>query len=130
MGHNKLIILIVDDEPEVRKVISLSLDEQKFELVESEDGEDALEKIEQYSPDLIILDILIPKIDGWEVTRRMRENGVDTPILMLSKIRAEIHESEIPFKGPITYVPKPFDPTLLGEIIDKVLLQVIKNEEN
>ena len=79
-------ILLVDDAAFVRMSLKKILDDAAFgfEYVEAGDGEEAIEKYKLYSPDLVIMDITMPKMDGMEVLRRLRKEGVQLPIIMLT----------------------------------------------
>lgn len=79
-------ILVVDDEPMARDLLRLMLERSGFKIIEAVDGYDALEKISQHRPDLIILDVMMPGIDGFEVCRTLRAqpDTAELPIIMLS----------------------------------------------
>lgn len=79
-------ILVVDDEPMARDLLRLMLERAGFKIIEAVDGYDALEKIPQHKPDLIILDVMMPGMDGFEVCRTLRAQPEtsDLPIIMLS----------------------------------------------
>ena len=76
-------ILIVDDDPAILKFVSANLDAHNFKTFRARDGEEALQTIEKELPDLIILDIMMPRMDGFEVCRRLREWS-QIPLIMLS----------------------------------------------
>ena len=76
-------ILIVDDDPHIRELAGLFLRNEGFELVEAADGVEALAKLETVKVDLAVLDIMMPKMDGWELCRQLKE-AYDFPILMLT----------------------------------------------
>ena len=82
-------ILLVDDEPSIQKMLTHALEREGFQVYTVGDGEAALEAIETYEPHLIILDIMLPKIDGTEVIRRVRW-GSDVPVIMLTAKDDEI----------------------------------------
>jgi len=77
-------ILVVDDEPNIVDVITMALRFHDFEVETAHDGMDALEKFTQFRPDLIVLDVMMPNLDGFEVARRLGEKRTDTPILFLT----------------------------------------------
>ena len=76
-------ILVVDDDPNIRELIRLILKKEGFDVLDAEDGKDALEKLENSKTDLIVLDIMMPNMDGWEFCREVR-SFCDMPILMLT----------------------------------------------
>ncbi len=83
-GEQPSRILVVDDEPAVREAIRRSLAFEGYDTELAGDGFAALEQVEAYRPDAIILDVLMPRMDGLTTARRLRHNGVTTPILMLT----------------------------------------------
>lgn len=112
-----LRVLVVDDEPPIRRFLRTSLTAQGYELVEAEDGAGALEAVRRSAPDLIVLDLGLPDIDGLEVIRRLRSNGVATPVIVLSSRMDETGKVEALDLGADDYVTKPFGvPELLARI--------------
>ena len=100
-------ILLVDDEPSLQKMLTHALEREGFQVYTVGDGEAALEAIETYEPHLIILDIMLPKIDGTEVIRRVRW-GSDVPVIMLTAKDDEIDRVVGLELGADDYVTKPF----------------------
>jgi len=104
--------MIVDDEAHIRELVRLYLDDEGFEIIEKSNGADALEYAENYKLDLVILDIMMPKLDGWELCKKLRELG-DIPILMITS-KGEAQDKIKGFKlGTDDYLVKPFDPVEL-----------------
>jgi two-component system, OmpR family, response regulator len=110
-------ILIADDDPHIREVLAFALDKAGLESRAVEDGEAALAAVAHRAPDLIILDINMPKMDGLEVCRRLRAKG-DTPILFLSSRDDEIDRVLGIELGADDYVVKPFSPR---EVVARVM---------
>jgi DNA-binding response OmpR family regulator len=109
-------ILVVDDDPTIRKIIGSNLRARHFEVIPVEDGESALQMMGQTQIDLVILDIMMPGIDGIEVCRRIREQS-RVPVLMLSA-KNELHDRLTGLGvGADDYVTKPF-------AIDELLARV------
>ena len=106
MGHK---ILIVDDDPHIRQVLSFALGKAGMETAEAEDGEAALSAIGARRPDLVVLDINMPRMDGLEVCRRLRAAG-DLPILFLSSRDDEVDRVVGLELGGDDYGVKPFSP--------------------
>lgn len=106
MSHK---ILIVDDDPHIRQVLSFALGKAGMETSEAEDGEAALSAIGARRPDLVVLDINMPRMDGLEVCRRLRASG-DLPILFLSSRDDEVDRVVGLELGGDDYVVKPFSP--------------------
>lgn len=108
MNTNAATILIVDDEPPIRRLLRTSLASQGFEVIEAATGDGALAELERSSPDLVILDLGLPDIDGLDVIRTLRENGNAVPILVLSSRSDEKGKVDALDLGADDYVTKPF----------------------
>ena len=100
-------ILVVDDEPSLQKMLAHALEREGFQVQTVGDGEEALEAFKSYEPHLIILDIMLPKLDGTEVCRRIRAQS-DVPIIMLTAKDDEIDRVVGLELGADDYVTKPF----------------------
>lgn len=103
-----LRVLVVDDEPPIRRFLRTSLTAQGYDIVEAEDGTKALEEVRRRSPDLLVLDLGLPGIDGLEVIRSLRGSGVTLPIIVLSSRVDEAGKVEALDLGADDYVTKPF----------------------
>jgi DNA-binding response OmpR family regulator len=103
-------ILIVDDEPMVRDVLTRYLAAEGFDVVAAEDGEEALERFADRAPALVLLDLMLPKVDGYEVFRRIRERRDGTPVIMLTARGEEMDRIVGLDLGADDYVAKPFSP--------------------
>jgi two-component system KDP operon response regulator KdpE len=103
-----LRVLVVDDEPPIRRFLRTSLAAQGYDIIEAEDGTKALEEVRRRSPDLLVLDLGLPVIDGLEVIRRLRGSGVTLPIIVLSSRVDEAGKVEALDLGADDYVTKPF----------------------
>ncbi len=113
-------ILIVDDDSNIRELIRLILKKEGFEVLEATDGEDALEKLETSKIDLVVLDIMMPKMDGWEFCREVR-SFCDMPILMLTA-KGETSQKIKGFElGADDYLTKPFEPAELTARVKALL---------
>ena len=101
--------LVVDDEPQMVGIVAYALETQGFEVTTAYDGKQALDKIESVQPDLVVLDIMLPKVNGWEVCRRVRESTTIPVILLTAKTEDEdiIQGLEL---GADDYITKPFNP--------------------
>ena len=105
-------VLIVDDDPDIQRLVSYNLTKAGFDIATAETGRKALESVQKHPPDLIILDLMLPDVDGMEVCRtlRQRENSRRIPIVMLTA-RGEEIDRVIGFElGADDYVMKPFSP--------------------
>jgi DNA-binding response OmpR family regulator len=109
MGTPVTHILVVDDEPMVRDVLARYLEKEGFVVQTAEDGEQALEAFEASPPDLVLLDLMLPRIDGLEVLRRMRERTRSAVIMLTAK--GEETDRVVGLElGADDYVTKPFSP--------------------
>lgn len=102
-------ILIVEDDLHIRKMIAFYLKKEGFDIVESDNGQHALATINSQSIDLVVLDIMLPEKDGWEVCREIRKHR-DTPILMVTAKRETDQRIKGLEIGADDYISKPFDP--------------------
>ena len=110
------LVLVVEDELAVRRVLSTSLPAHGFRVVEAEDGASALRQAEQYVPDLVLLDLGLPDLDGVEVVRRLRAWSA-VPVLVLSARAQEASKVAALDAGADDYVTKPFGfPELLARM--------------
>ena len=117
-------ILIVDDEPEIRRFLRASFKLYHHEISEAETGSEALDKAYQEKPDLVILDLGLPDIDGVEVTRQIREIST-VPIIILSVRNGENDKIEALDAGADDYLTKPFS---MGELLARVRVVLRRNE--
>jgi two-component system OmpR family response regulator len=105
-------ILVVDDEAHIRELVRLYLSDEGFDIVEKSNGVEALDYAENHPVDLVILDIMMPQMDGWVLCAKLREFG-DMPILMITA-KGEAQDRINGFKlGTDDYLVKPFDPVEL-----------------
>ena len=102
-------VLIVDDDPHIRQLLAFAFGKAGIETVEAGDGEEALAKVATTAPDLVVLDINMPRMDGLEVCRRLRAQG-DLPVLFLSSRDEELDRVVGIELGADDYVVKPFSP--------------------
>ncbi len=105
----KKSILIVDDDPHIREVISFALEQEEMEVLDASNGVEALEQLQQHSPDLVILDVMMPEMDGLDVCREIRKSS-NVAILFLSARNEEIDRVIGLELGGDDYVAKPFSP--------------------
>ena len=110
-------LLVVDDEPNIRELLSASLRYAGFEVATAADGQQALAVAAQFRPDLLVLDVMMPGLDGFGVVRRLRQNGTQTPVLFLTaRDAAEDKVSGLTLGGD-DYVTKPFS---LDEVLARI----------
>ncbi len=117
-------LLVVDDEPEINKLVERMFEKRGYRVLAAADGAEALARVEAERPDLIILDLNLPKIDGWEVCRRLKSDpktrGI--PIIMLTAAHANVDDAEIALGlGANEYVAKPFVRAVLVHNVERLL---------
>jgi DNA-binding response OmpR family regulator len=106
------LVVIADDDPDIVDLVAFRLDEAGFDVLEAHDGQEAFDLTIEHIPDLCVLDVMMPRIDGYEVTRRLRENRStkSIPIILLTA-RVQDADIEHGFEvGATDYVRKPFSP--------------------
>lgn len=120
-------ILIVEDEVKISRVISLYLEQSGFQVIPVYDGAQALPTYQHEHPDLVILDLMLPHVDGWEICRQIRHQH-DTPIIMLTAQGEETDRILGLELGADDYITKPFSPR---EVVARVraLFRRVKNQE-
>jgi DNA-binding response OmpR family regulator len=116
-------ILIVDDDPGLLDVLALSLSEAGHRVLTSKDGADGLRSLTEARPDLAIVDVNMPRLDGFSLTRQARAKGVRTPIMILTSRDDEVDEALGLELGADDYIPKPFSTRVLLARINVLLLR-------
>ena len=119
MPDTKGTILLIDDEAGIRKVVSLRLAKEGYEVLTAENGEEGLRIAEERVPDLVLLDIMLPKMKGREVCARLKANArtSNIPVIVLSALRLADHVRAGLEAGAEDYIIKPFDSAVLRERI-------------
>jgi len=123
MAKAKATLLVVDDEPAVRRVLVMRLQLAGYRVVCAEDGEEALTLFHREQPDLVVLDVMLPKLDGFAVCRRLRAESF-VPIIFLSALDAIAERVAGLDLGADDYLPKPFSPKELEARIATILRRV------
>ncbi|WP_394987692.1 response regulator transcription factor [Scardovia wiggsiae] len=118
MANNpEATIVVVDDEPSIRELVSASLHFSGFDVKTASNGTEAIDVITQTDPDLVVLDVMLPDIDGFTVTRRIRQQGVEAPVLFLTA-RDDTQDKVMGLTvGGDDYVTKPFS---LEEVVARI----------
>lgn len=115
-------ILAVDDEKHIVRLVQVNLERAGYEVVTANDGKEALEKVQQENPDLVVLDVMMPYMDGFEVLQNLRRNPStrDIPVIMLT---AKAQDADV-FKGWQSgvdcYLTKPFNPMELLSFVKRI----------
>ncbi|HVF11619.1 MAG TPA: response regulator [Actinomycetota bacterium] len=116
-------ILIADDDPVIIKLLQVNLEMEGYQVVTAEDGQDAVEKAALEKPDLVMLDIMMPRMDGWTARGELLKNPdlKDVPVIFLSA-RAQQADLRKGYEaGVAEYVTKPFDPIDLLDVVAQIL---------
>lgn len=130
MAEQKPKILIVDDDPDILVAIGAVLEARDYQVVTARDGEEGLAKLKEASPDLMILDLLMPRKDGFAVCKELKDprwsKYGNVPILILTSVREEVSRRRYELETGLSldvddYVEKPIDPFLLVERVENLL---------
>ena len=105
------LVLVVDDDPQVREVVRINLELEGYAVREAANADEGLAAVEDDAPDLILLDVMMPQVDGWEMLRRVQErHGIGSiPVVMFSGQLESAAEHEAAERGVRAFVGKPFD---------------------
>jgi len=119
-------VLIIDDEAPIRLLCRVNLEAEGMEVIEASDGESGIEKARRERPDVILLDVMMPRLDGWDVAQSLVEDKItkEIPIIFLTaraEVRDRAHGLDI---GGIEYVTKPFNPLELAPLIEALLERI------
>jgi CheY-like chemotaxis protein len=125
-------VLVVDDERSIRLLCRVNLVASGMEVLEAANGREGLELARQERPDLVLLDVMMPEVDGWTVARELAadEQTRDIPIVFLTA-RADPADRRLGEQlGGVGYVVKPFDPVAIGEFVEGVLVRIERGERD
>jgi DNA-binding response OmpR family regulator len=114
-------ILIIDDEPAIRGLLRLQLEKAGYSVIEAADGIEGLLTVKTETPDLIFLDVMIPKMDGWQVCQEIKKKYSQIPVIMLTTLTQTIEEMRGWESGADEYVGKPWSVDQVLEIVAKFL---------
>lgn len=122
MAQSKTI-LVVDDDPEIVTMLTTRLQSRGYRVVSASDGKEALSEAKRRRPDLMILDVMMPGKNGWEVARALKQDPITEPIkvIMLTAIGEQVNELTSPLYGADAHFDKPFDFTALESTIARLL---------
>ena len=118
-------VLAVDDDHVIRGLLEVNLEMEGHQVMTAFDGQDALEKVREQKPDLILLDVMMPRVNGWQVAEALKgdEATRDIPIVFLSARAMEADVRKGTDIGVEEYVTKPFDPIDLMELVSRLLAE-------
>jgi DNA-binding response OmpR family regulator len=114
-------VLIVDDEPDVLLLLRIELEAEGYDTLLAADGETAIHRILEERPDVILLDVMMPVVDGWGVLQRLAEQRSDTRVIVLSAKASDNDVARALELGAHEYVTKPFEPAALLATVAHVL---------
>jgi DNA-binding response OmpR family regulator len=123
-------VLIIDDEAPIRLLCRVNLEAEGMEVVEAPDGPTGLEVVESERPDAILLDVMMPGLDGWSVAERLleKEDTREIPIVFLTA-RADLRDRARGMDlGGLDYITKPFNPVDLASLVEEVVSAVARGE--
>jgi CheY-like chemotaxis protein len=123
-------VLLVDDERAIRTICRVNLEGDGIAVVEAGDGAEALEQVRREQPSLVLLDVMMPEVDGWKVAAELAadEETQDIPVVFLSARAAQEDRRRAQELGAVGYVVKPFDPLALAGTVRNVLERVSEGE--
>jgi len=128
-------ILVVDDDPDMREALQMILESAGYTVVMGEDGEECLVKLKEEQPDLLILDLLMPKMDGFEVCKALKDprhaKYASMPIIILSSIQEGVSQRRYELETGVQldvddYVEKPVEGKTLLERVEKIMTRISK----
>jgi len=128
--HGRAQILLVDDEAAIRDSLAPYLERAGFTVRVASNGEEALQACASFLPDLVVCDVLMPKLDGREVVRQLREGGNWTPVILLTKVGESFERTAALNEGADDYLNKPFDPQELVARIQSILRRIKPGERS
>jgi DNA-binding response OmpR family regulator len=125
-------VLVIDDEAPIRLLCRVNLEAEKMDVLEAADGESGLETARAEKPDVILLDVMMPGMDGWEVAERLFEDAGTSEIpLVFLTARAELRDRARGLElGGVDYITKPFNPVELASIVEGLLERVRRGERD
>jgi DNA-binding response OmpR family regulator len=125
-------VLVIDDEHAMRMLCRVNLAAAGMEVFEAENGREGLELARRELPDLVLLDVMMPDVDGWAVARELARNEQtrDIPVVFLTA-RADPSDRRLGEQlGGVGYVVKPFDPVSIGDVVEEVLVRIENGERD
>jgi CheY-like chemotaxis protein len=115
-------VLVVDDDDVIRQLITVNLELEGFDVATATDGQDALDKVKSVQPHVVTLDVMMPRVDGWEAATRLRQDP-DTAHIKVVLLSARAQEADIQRGEKIgvdAYLTKPFDPDELIDVVRRL----------
>ena len=121
-------ILVIDDEPDFAGLVKDNLEEAGYEVAVAYDGKQGLDEVKQHKPDLVVLDVMMPEMDGYEVCAELKSNEEysDIPVVMLTAVAAKVPSTRYSHLNAMTmeaddYIPKPATPEQIRNCVENLL---------
>ena len=126
----RLLVLVADDEPPIRLLCEVNLAVAGMDVIQAADGEEAIQLARSAAPDLILLDLMMPRVDGWTVAEELSadEQTRDIPIVFLTARTTPDDRRRAEELGALGYVLKPFDPVRLAPLVTEVVERCARGE--
>jgi two-component system, OmpR family, alkaline phosphatase synthesis response regulator PhoP len=124
-------VLVVDDEPDVLLLCRVNLEFEGYEVVEASDGEQAMQRLREQRFDVVLLDVMMPKMDGWQVLEAVKADDElkELPVVMLTAKVQDQDQIRGWSQGAADYITKPFSPLALSQVLQDVLATDPEEEE-
>jgi DNA-binding response OmpR family regulator len=124
-------VLVVDDEPDVLLLCRVNLEFEGYEVIEAADGEAAMQQVRKERPDVVLLDVMMPRMDGWQVLREIKSDDdlTSIPVVMLTAKVQDQDQIRGWSEGAADYITKPFSPLALSQVLQDVLATDAADEE-
>jgi DNA-binding response OmpR family regulator len=125
-------VLVIDDEAPIRLLCRVNLEAEKMEVLEAANGEEGLQLARKEKPDIVLLDVMMPGMDGWQVAERLFDSQETSQIpLVFLTARAELRDRARGLElGGIDYITKPFNPVELASVVENLLERVRRGERD
>lgn len=116
-------IMVVDDEPYIARVIKFKLEQEGYTVISANDGQSGLQKIKEEKPDLVLLDVMMPGLSGYEVCQKIKEDAdlAGIPVVILTAKGQERDREQGLTMGASDYITKPFSPNRLLELVKNMI---------
>ena len=131
MQGDRPVVLVVDDAEDVVVLCRGNLEFEGYEVIEAADGEDAMVKVREHRPDAVLLDVMLPRLDGWQVLAAIKADPDlhDTPVVLLTARMLDDDQIRGWSAGAADYITKPFSPLTLSQVLQDVLATTPEDEE-
>jgi DNA-binding response OmpR family regulator len=122
-------VLVVDDEDAIRLLCRVNLEASGMEVFEAGDGRTALAAAREHEPDLVLLDVMMPALNGWDVSLELAESRPSPPVVFLTALADSTARVKAYEHGGVGYILKPFDPVGLATLVETTIARLARGEE-